>query len=183
MSVYFYLPLNFTHCWVSLLTDCLWWCWRSTNTAEEAVHITLPHCSISPCRASTYLINRCGAHSHPSLHMCNLPPTWQCVCITHLSRCSCEHPHKTVCTLHLCVRDKKISEVRLILHALWRLLAPVSHVCSAFKSIRLYLFLLKSPRFLDFTQKVTIGDHFFPTEHRDKEKSYHHSLKSLISYK
>lgn len=77
MSVYFYFPLNFTHCWVSLLTDCLWWCWRSTNTAEEAVHITPPHCSISPCRTSTYLIS--PILIHPCV--CNLPPTWECVCV------------------------------------------------------------------------------------------------------
>lgn len=141
MSVYFYFPLNFTHCWVSLLTDCLWWCWRSTSTAEEAVHITLPRCSISPCRTSTYLISLYEAHSHPSVHMCNLPPTWDCSCLMHLSGCCCRHPRKTERTLHLYVRW----EVWMSMYELWRLLAPFCPLCA--KPSNQYSFALYSQTF------------------------------------
>lgn len=135
MSVYFYFPLNFTHCWVSLLTDCLWWCWRSTNTAEEAAHITPPHCSVSPRRTSAYLISVCQAHSHPSVRMRNLPPTWECMML--LSGCSCgPSPQDCVHATSLCERREK-SDPTCALKALSTF---VSHVCSAFKSILLYCF-------------------------------------------
>lgn len=145
MSVYFYFPLNFTHCWVSLLTDCLWWCWRSTNTAEEAV--TPPHCSISPRRTSTYLISWCEAHSHPSVRMCDLPPTWECVC----PWCTYQvvAAGKTVCMQHPCVCER--DEKRAILHALWRLLAPLSPMCAQpSNQYSFTLFCLKFSSFLDF---------------------------------
>lgn len=104
MSVYFYFPLNFTHCWVSLLTDCLWRCWRSTSTVEEVVHITLPHSSISPCKTSTYLISWYEAHFHPSVHLCNLPPTRERACSMLFPGCSWGHSHRTALTLQLCAR-------------------------------------------------------------------------------
>lgn len=158
MSVYFYFPLNFTHCWVSLLTDCLWWCWRSTNTAEEAVHITLPRCSISPCRTSTYLISWYEAHSHPFVRICNLPPTWECGCLMHLSGCSCGHP-KTTCML--CVRREEKKSKTDPACTLKALSTFVSHVYSAFKSILLYSFFLKFPNFNISCRKSQVERNMF----------------------
>ena len=128
------------------------------------MHITPPHCSISPRRTSTYLISWREAHSHPSVRMCNLPPymgsvcvhvfvcvrVFVCVCLMHLSGCSCGHPRKTVCTLRLCATD----EQRAILHALWRLLAPFCPMCarSASESILLHCFFFprKFPELFSF---------------------------------
>lgn len=144
MSVYFYFPLNFTHCWVSLLTDCLWWCWRSTNTAEEAVHTTPPHCSISPRRTSTYLISWSEAHSHPSVRMCNLPPTWECV----YARCTYQVVAVGI-PARLCARYVFVWETTVILHALWRLLAPLCPMCAqpSDQYVCTVFFPLTSPHF------------------------------------
>lgn len=169
MSVYFYFPLNFTHCWVSLLTDCLWWYWRSTNAAEEVVHITPPHCSISPRKTSLYLISWRRSHSHPSVRMSNLLPSWECVYMMHLSGCSCGHSRKTVCTLHLCRREESDSTCTLK-----ALSTFVSHICSAFKSF----FPWSSQTFFDLSgEKQNLS----PPEHRGN--NYSIILKCLIIIK
>lgn len=152
MSVYFYFPLNFTHCWVSLLTDCLWWCWRSTNTAEEAVHITLPRCSISPCRTSTYLISWCKAYSHPSVRMCNLPPTREFVCVWCTYWVVAVGIPARLCARHIFVWETRSKSDSTC--ALKTLSTSVSHVYSAFESITLYSFFPEFPQiFLWFHTK------------------------------
>lgn len=146
MSVCFYFPLNFTHCWVSLLTDCLWWCWRSTNTAEEAVHATLLHFTMQDHHLFNKLV--------PSPFSC----TRVCLCVICLLQggvwCTyrvglwaspSDWVQATFYFIYLfpCVSK----EERACTHTLRRLLAPpCPHVCSSCKSILLHALVSKRPK-------------------------------------
>lgn len=130
------------------------------------MHITLPHCSISPCRTSTYLISLHEAHSHPFVRACNLALIWECACLMHLSGCSCGHP-KTACVL--CEREEEKSSKADPTCSLKALSTFVSQVYSAFKSILLYCsFFQKFLNFFKISHRKSQVERnaFCPPEHR-----------------